>query len=85
MKTGRRRLGRIYAQLVQKRPEIVSFLSFFRNMWGFFSPLSSAFMRPEFTPVDFNVSDVNCVLHKNGPCKLILSFYCDCFQYLCYR
>ena len=36
MKTGRRRLGRIYAQLVQKRPEIVSFLSFFRNMWGFF-------------------------------------------------
>ena len=29
MQTGRRKLGRIYAQLVQKRPEIVSVSSFF--------------------------------------------------------
>ena len=36
MKTGRRKLGRIYAQLVQKRPEILSVLSFFRKIWGFF-------------------------------------------------
>ena len=85
MQTRHRKLERIYAQLVQKRPEIVSVLSFFLKNLGFFSLLSSAFMRPDFTPVDFNVSDVKCVFHKNGPCKLILSFYCDCFQYLCYR
>ena len=37
----------------------VSVLSFLRKNPGFFSLLSSTFIRPvEFTPVDFDVSDV---------------------------
>ena len=49
------------------------FCLFLRKNPGFFSLLSSTFIRPvEFTPIDFDVSDVLCVLmtlaslrHKN--------------------
>ena len=35
MQTGRPNLGRIYAQFVQKRQEIVSVLYFLEKMWVF--------------------------------------------------
>ena len=54
-KTGRRKLGRIYAQLVQKRLGRVSVLSLF-------SKLSSTFVRYIFlSGYDFNVSDFKYV------------------------
>ena len=59
MQTGRCKLGRIYAQLVQKRPEIISV--FVRKIWVFFTAVV-CFMSPVSTPVDFNVVDVKCVL-----------------------
>ena len=52
MKTGRRKLGRIYAQPVEKREELV-FRCFF--VFFFFALLSSTLMRVVFTPVDFDV------------------------------
>ena len=52
MKTGRRKLGRIYAQPVEKREELVFGCFFFVF---FFALLSSTLMRVVFTPVDFDV------------------------------
>ena len=53
MKTGRRKLGRIYAQPVEKREELV-FRCFFLFCF-FFALLSSTLMRVVFTPVGFDV------------------------------
>ena len=58
---GRRKLGRIYAQPVEKRLGRVSVLYFFRKKFCYFPGLPSTFMRPIFAPVDLNVSDVKCV------------------------
>ena len=57
MKTGRRKLGRIYAQPIEKREELVFrfFFSFFFPEKNFFALLSSTLMRVVFTPVDFDV------------------------------
>ena len=51
---GRRKLGRVHAQLVQRRlgrvsHGVVSVFFFSKNP---FSMLSSSFMRPDFTPVE---------------------------------
>ena len=56
-------LGRIYAQLAQRSlgrvsHGVVYFFFFSENP---FSMLSSTFMRADFTPVEFNVSDVKYV------------------------
>ena len=58
MKTGRRKLGRIYAQPVEKREELVFrffFFLFFFPEKNFFALSSSTLMRVVFTPVDFDV------------------------------
>ena len=60
MQTGRCKLGRIYAQLVQKRPEIISV--FVSKICFFFFTAVVCFMSLVSTPVDFNVVDVKCVL-----------------------
>ena len=65
--------GRIYVQIVQRRLGRVSvvyhhhyfffqfLLFFFSEDSSIFFKLSSTFMRPVFTPVDFNISDVKYV------------------------
>ena len=55
MKTGRRKLGRIYAQPVEKREELVFRFFFFFSEKFFSALLSSTLMRVVFTPVDFDV------------------------------
>ena len=55
VKRGRRKLGRTYAQPVQKRLGRVSVEGFFFLVKLFFALLSSTFMRVVFTPVDFDV------------------------------
>ena len=55
VKRGRRKLGRTYAQPVQKRLGRVSVEGFFFFSKTFFALLSSTFMRVVFTPVDFDV------------------------------
>ena len=56
VKRGRRKLGRTYAQPVQKRLGRVSVEGFFFFLVKlFFVLLSSTFMRVVFTPVDFDV------------------------------
>ena len=61
IKTGHHKLGHFDAQLVPEKTWKIQCCTFFQITLLFFSMLSSTFILPVFTPIDFNVSDVKYV------------------------